>query len=149
MKGFNDAYGFQKGDELIRLGGSALRRALDDRLDYVGHIHGNRFVLLLQSTDWRDRLSLALEVFRSQLNMLLSNEVLVDGGFVWKGKRGRTEKRPPPRLAIGAAVITPSQFESRHDVMETARGANLLAKGQAGSNIHVIDADPQHGNRAA
>ncbi|MCY7389702.1 MAG: GGDEF domain-containing protein [Burkholderiales bacterium] len=149
MKGFNDAYGFQKGDELIRLGGSALRQALDERVDFVGHIHGNRFVLLLQSVDWRERLAAALEVFQAQLNALLSNEILVDGGFVWKGKRGRTENRPPPRLAIGASVIVPAQCESRHDVMASAREANVLAKNNAGSNIHVVDAGKHPSNLAA
>ena len=149
MKGFNDAYGFQKGDELIRLGGSALRRALDERVDYVGHIHGNRFVLLLQSTDWHERLSVALAVFQTQLDVLLADEILVDGGFVWKGKRGRTENRPPPRLAIGASVIIPGQCESRHDVMAIAREANTLAKNQAGSNIYAARTDHHQGDRAA
>ena len=149
MKGFNDACGFQKGDELIRLGGFALRGALDERVDYVGHIHGNRFVLLMQSAKWREQLSVALDGFQGQLNALLSNEVLVDGGFVWKGKRGRTEMRPPPRMAIGAAIIIPAQCESRHDVMASARGANVLAKNQAGSNIYVVEACLQEGDLAA
>ena len=148
MRGFNDAHGFQEGDELIRLGGFALRGALDERVDYVGHIHGNRFVLLMQSANWRERLSVALDGFQGQLNALLSNEVLVDGGFVWKGKRGRTETRPPPRLAIGAAIIIPAHCESRHDVMASAREANVLAKNQAGSNIYVVEACPKEGDLA-
>ena len=149
MKGFNDAYGFQKGDELIRLGGFALRGALDERVDFVGHIHGNRFVLLLQSADWRDRLSVALDLFQAQLDALLSNDILIDGGFVWKGKRGRTEIRPPPRMAVGAAIIIPADCESRHDVMASAREANVLAKNQVGSNIYVVDACPQEGDLTA
>ncbi len=149
MKGFNDAYGFQKGDELIRLGGAALHQAMDGRVDFVGHIHGNRFVLLLQSADWRERLSIALAEFQMQLTALLSDEILIDGGFLWQGRRGRTENRPPPRLVIGASAIIPAQCESRHDVMAIAREANSLAKNQAGSNIYVVDADPHHGNRAA
>ena len=55
MKGFNVALGFQKCDDMIRLCGLALRAARDSRVDFVGHINGNRFVLLLQSGDWRER----------------------------------------------------------------------------------------------
>ena len=149
MKGFNDAYGFQKGDELIQLCGSALRRALDDRVDFVGHIHGNRFVLLLQSADWRDRLSVAMNEFQTQIEMRMANEILVDGGFIWKGKRGRIENRPPPRLVIGAAKIIPTQFESRHEVMASAREANTIAKSRPGSNIHVADTVQHVDNLAA
>ena len=93
-----------------------MRSALDDGDDFVGHIHGNRFVLLLQSADWRDRLSVALKEFQTQIEMRMVDEILVDGGFVWKGKCGRIENRSPPRLVIGAAKIIPTQFESWHEV---------------------------------
>ncbi len=137
MKGFNDAHGFQKGDDLIRLCGLALRTALDSRVDFVGHIGGNRFVLLLQSGDWPERLDYALADFQRQLEIRMPSETLVDGGFIWKGKRGRVEHRPAPRLAIGAAVITSAQCESRHDVMESARRATDIAKSRIGSNIYI------------
>ncbi|MEO8386727.1 MAG: diguanylate cyclase, partial [Betaproteobacteria bacterium] len=146
MKGFNDAHGFQKGDDLIRLCGLALRSALDSRVDFVGQISGNRFVLLLQSSDWRDRLAHALADFQRQLEMRMPSETLVDGGFVWEGKRGRIEHRPAPRLAIGAAVIAPTQCESRHDVMARARRATDMAKSRIGSNIYVDAATPETGS---
>jgi GGDEF domain-containing protein len=140
MKGFNDALGFQKGDDLIRLCGLALRAALDSRVDFVGQIGGNRFVLLLQSGDWRDRLARALADFQRQLAIRMPGETLVDGGFIWKGKRGRVEHRPAPRLAVGAAVISLVQCESRHDVMASARQATDIAKSRIGSNIYVEEA---------
>lgn len=139
MKGFNDAFGFQRGDELIRMAGAVLGEAAEPRHDLVGHIYGNRFVLLMQSCDWRQRLESALMSFRSRIEGMLPADVLERGSITWRGRHGRTENRALPRMAIGAAVIAPEQCESRHEVMAIARGANGLARQMAGSAVHVID----------
>ncbi len=139
MKGFNDAFGFQRGDELIRMAGAVLSEAMESRHDLVGHIYGNRFVLLMQSRDWQQRLEIALASFRSRIEALLPADVIERGTIMWRGRHGRTENRPLPRMAIGAAVIAPEQFESRHEVMAIARGANGLARQMTGSAVHVVD----------
>ena len=149
MKGFNDACGFQSGDDLIRLGGQVLRSAVDERHDLIGHIHGNQFVLLLQSKDWRERLNTALANFCEELAMRVPAEVRAHGNFTWKGRRGHTEQRPLPRLAIGVANISPEACESRHEVMAIAREVGTLAKKRSGSNIFLLEADQQENGMAA
>lgn len=71
--------------------------------------------------------------------MHIVDQVLVDDGFVRKSKRGRIENRPLPWLVIGPALIIPTQFESRHDVMESAPDANTIAKSRSGSNMYVAE----------
>ena len=143
MKGFNDAYGFQKGDELIRLGGDMLNAALDAHHDFVGHIYGNRFVLLLQNAQWHAKLTDMLSQFESRLASLLSPEIAARGNFVWQSSRGEKEIqiRPLPRLAIGAVEISAAAYESRHDVMSAVREAVQHAKAQPGSNIVLLNSD--------
>jgi len=138
MKGFNDACGFQRGDDLIRLAGNVLYAALDDRRDLIGHIYGNRFVLLMQSEDWRQRLESALEKFRAELGPLLPADARTRNGFVWTGRHGHVEQRALPRLAIGAATISSQDYESRHEVMAVAREANARANKCAGSNVFLL-----------
>jgi GGDEF domain-containing protein len=135
MKGFNDTYGFQKGDELIRLGGEVLTAVVDGHYDFVGHIYGNRFVMLLQSVDWQTRLTEAMDRFNLSLQTMLTEEIVARGSFVWMGRRGNTEIRPLPRLVIGAAGITSEVCESRHQVMAAAREAVNQAKLTGGSNL--------------
>lgn len=139
MKGFNDACGFQRGDDLIQSAGNVLRSVVDHRHDMIGHIYGNRFVLLWQSADWQQRLATTLEKFREELAVLLPVDARAHGGFVWKGRHGQIEQRPLPRLAIGAAIISPDLCESRHEVMAVAREANAGAKQRAGSNVFVLE----------
>jgi len=141
MKGFNDAFGFQRGDDLIRMAGSVLSGSVEERHDLVGHIYGNRFVLLMQSSDWRQRLETALISFRARVADMLPPEILAQGSIAWRGRHGHAENRPLPRMVIGAAVITPEQCESRHEVMAIARGAAASARQQSGSVVYVLDAD--------
>ena len=138
MKGFNDAFGYQRGDDLIRMAGSVLAAAVEERHDLVGHIYGNRFVLLMQSPDWRLRVETALAAFRSRLADMLSTEILERGSIIWVGRRGQIEFRPVPRMAIGAVLIAPEQCESRHEVMALAREAAVHAREQPGSGM-VVD----------
>lgn len=141
MKGFNDAYGFQKGDELIRLAGDMLKTALDAQHDFVGHIYGNRFVLLLQNAQWHAKLTEMLAQFDASLTSLLSPEIVARGNFLWKSRRGdkETEIRPLPRLAIGAVEISAETYESRHDVMSAVRVAAQSAREQTGSKIILLN----------
>ena len=138
MKGFNDTYGFAKGDELIRATGLALRDAGDTSSDFTGHIYGNRYLVLAQSADWESRLRLALEKFSSNLREQLSEEEILRGNFIWKGRRGTTEVRPLPRLVIGVVEVSEDKWESRHDVMAAVREANARAKMKAGNNIEIM-----------
>ena len=141
MKGFNDAYGFQKGDELIRLGGDMLKTALNSQHDFVGHIYGNRFVLLLQNEHWQPQLTAMLKHFESRLTALLSADIVQRGNFLWQSRDSNraAEVRPLPRLAIGAVEINADVYESRHDVMSAVRDAVNRAKAQRGSNIVLLD----------
>ena len=100
MKGFNDAFGYQRGDDLIRMAGSVLAAAVEERHDLVGHIYGNRFVLLMQSADWRLRVETALAAFRSRLADMLSTEILERGSIIWVGREAAGHAREQPGSAI-------------------------------------------------
>ncbi len=149
MKGFNDAYGFARGDELIRLGSESLLRALDERHDFVGHVNANRFMLLLQSRDWRGQLELAIADFQQRLHTLLSDDIVARGSFVWRSRSGATEMRAFPRLVIGAAEIASPAFDSRHQVMAATREALAAAKALPGNQLYCLGPQPASGGMAA
>ena len=53
FKPYNDIYGYRRGDEIIQMLGRILVETCDERVDFVGHIGGDDFVILLQSPDWQ------------------------------------------------------------------------------------------------
>jgi GGDEF domain-containing protein len=55
FKPFNNQYGYLRGDEMIRLAARTLVAHCNPRRDFVGHVRGDDFVLLLQYADWLER----------------------------------------------------------------------------------------------
>ena len=56
FKPFNDRYGFWKGDDIILKTAACIREHMDLLHDFLGHVGGDDFVLVMQSADWQARL---------------------------------------------------------------------------------------------
>ena len=63
FKPFNDAYGYAHGDQVLLHVAQLLREAGAPRSDFIGHLGGDDFVLLLRSPDWQNRLRWAVTEF--------------------------------------------------------------------------------------
>lgn len=143
MRGLNDGEGFAKGDALIHSVARSLEAACERGLDFVGHVAGGRFVVLMQSTDWRERAERVLAQFPSLVAAQAHASVVERGYFVLASRDGREQVRPLPKLAIGILPVLPGLFESRHDVLLTAKLATRAALAQPSSAIHI---DERHAN---
>jgi diguanylate cyclase (GGDEF)-like protein len=74
FKSYNDHYGYLQGDQVILQLAALLRSTLSQRLDFVGHVGGDDFVLLMRSRDWRARVDLVLERFATVTARLEQNQ---------------------------------------------------------------------------
>jgi EAL domain-containing protein (putative c-di-GMP-specific phosphodiesterase class I)/GGDEF domain-containing protein len=57
FKPFNDIYGYGRGDEVLLCLAQCLNDRVDPSRDFVGHIGGDDFLLVLGPEDWRKRLN--------------------------------------------------------------------------------------------
>ncbi|MDD5249967.1 MAG: GGDEF domain-containing protein, partial [Rhodocyclaceae bacterium] len=89
FKPYNDTYGYRQGDQMIQLLGGILAEACDARLDFVGHIGGDDFMLLLQSPDWQQRVAAALRKFDDSLADLIDPAHIRIGGYHGEDRRGQ------------------------------------------------------------
>ena len=55
FKPFNDHYGYWRGDQMIRLVARLATTHCDARRDFVGHVGGDDFMLIFQSSNWLQR----------------------------------------------------------------------------------------------
>ena len=143
LRGLNDAVGFQQGDALIHSAARLLESVCQPGVDFVGHVAGSRFALLVQSEDWQPRAERALDGWPGLLKEHVPAEVLDLGYFAARTRDGQDRVRPLPRLAIGVLPVLPGVFESRHEVVQAVREAVRRALAQPGSSYYV---DEQHGN---
>jgi GGDEF domain-containing protein len=143
MRGLNDSEGFAAGDALIHATARLLEEACQHGVDFAGHVTGVRFVMLVQSEDWKPRAERLLERFAASLDAHLGDEVRDRGYFTVKRRDGRDYVRPLPKLAIGILPVLPGVFESKHEVIAVAKRASEKARAHTASAIHV---DHEHGN---
>jgi diguanylate cyclase (GGDEF)-like protein len=137
FKPYNDVYGYHKGDEMIQLTGRVLSWACDPKLDFIGHLGGDDFILLMQSRDWKARSEQALRSFEQAASLLFTPEHLSAGGYQSEDRNDNIVFHPLSSLSIGAVQITPNQFLSHNEVSAAATQAKKMAKHIVGNSLFI------------
>ncbi len=137
FKPFNDTYSYRKGDEMIQLTGRVLNWACDPRLDFIGHIGGDDFILLMQSRDWKTRCEQALRSFEQAAGLMYREEHVSAGGYRSESRDGIVKFHPLTSLSIGAVPVSPGLFMSHHEVSAAMSDAKKLAKKIPGNCLFV------------
>jgi len=137
FKPYNDTYGYRRGDQLIQFLGGLLSEAGDARVDFVGHIGGDDFMMLVQSQDWQQRLTQLLRRFDDGLAGFVDAEHLQAGGYGGEDRKGRPVFHALPTLSIGCLLVEPGQFHSHHEVAAAVSEAKKQAKKIQGSSLFI------------
>lgn len=142
FKPFNDLYGYHLGDELIQLAGQQLTTAIDPERDFVGHLGGDDFIILLQSTDWLERLNRVRDGFTGGARGVFLPEHLAAGGYRMLNRAGETVFFPLTSMSIGVVCVRPGQYRSHHELAAAATSAKKFAKKTPGGSVFVERRDP-------
>jgi diguanylate cyclase (GGDEF)-like protein len=137
FKPYNDVYGYHKGDEMIQLCGRVLSWACDPKLDFIGHLGGDDFILLMQSRDWKARLEQALRSFEQAASLLFTPDHLSVGGYESEDRNNNVVFHQLTSLSIGAVPIAPKQYFSHNEVSASATQAKKMAKRTAGNSLFI------------
>lgn len=109
----------------------------DPHVDFVGHIGGDDFMLLLQSEDWEDRCGRMLRQFDEHMLGLLAPEDLMRGGLTGEDRRGKPSFHALPSLSIGCVRVGSGIFSSHHEISVAVGYAKRQAKKTPGSFVFV------------
>jgi diguanylate cyclase (GGDEF)-like protein len=137
FKPFNDVYGYRKGDEMIQLAGKVLNNVCDPQCDFIGHIGGDDFILVLESADWEKRCNRALASFAQTSPVLFEARHRSNGGYSSEDRQGRVVHHPLPTLSIGVVCANAESFHSHHEIAEAATAAKKMAKNIPGNSLFV------------
>lgn len=141
FKPFNDIYGYGRGDEVLLCLAQCLNDRVDPSRDFVGHIGGDDFLLVLGPQDWRRRLTQLLDDFQTQCRRFYRSEHLDAGCFVALNRQGVRQEFALLSLSIGVVHLYPQscgQLDASQ-LAEMASQAKHHAKNVPGYSIHVID----------
>jgi diguanylate cyclase (GGDEF)-like protein len=140
FKEFNDRYGYNRGDGVIRLLAIILRdvvRALAPG-GFVGHIGGDDFIFSVPLEYMERTCDEILDLFDELIPYQYSPEDRKTGYYVGKDRRGNVHRIPLMTLSIG--VVTNQFQEFAHPAQASERCAEMktYAKSIPGS-VYVVD----------
>ncbi|MBC8995913.1 EAL and GGDEF domain-containing protein [Pseudomonas sp. N40(2020)] len=141
FKPFNDIYGYGRGDEVLLCLAQCLNERVDPSRDFVGHIGGDDFLLVLGPEDWRKRLNQLLDDFQSQCRRFYRPEHLEAGCFIAPNRQGIRQEFPLLSLSIGVVHLHPeacAQLDAGQ-LAEMASQAKHHAKNVPGYSVHLLD----------
>lgn len=124
FKPFNDIYGYGKGDEVLLGLAQILRNLCDPRCDFVGHIGGDDFMLVLRSADWRERLQLLDQRFQQLCAALYRPEHLAAGGFSAPDRHGQWRDYALLQLSVGVVQLP----ADGHGVLDPGELAEMASR---------------------
>ncbi|MBD8593083.1 EAL and GGDEF domain-containing protein [Pseudomonas sp. CFBP 8758] len=141
FKPFNDIYGYARGDEVLLCLAQCLSERVDPSRDFVGHIGGDDFILVISPADWCRRLSQLQEDFQHQCRRFYRPEHLQAGCFLATDRRGEQQRFALLSLSIGVVHLRAEacSLMDGSQLAEMASQAKHLAKEVLGSSVHVID----------
>lgn len=111
FKPFNDVYGYWRGDDMIMLTADVIKRHCDPQRDFVGHVGGDDFVVLLRSPDWMARIERIIAEFNEGAMALYDEQGRRNGGIEAEDRYGVPRFFPFVTLGVGALTVTPSLCE--------------------------------------
>lgn len=142
FKAFNDHYGFDKGDEAIKLTAdviiNAIHKAGGDEKDFIGHIGGDDFVMITDPNKVDLVCQEIIKEFDKAIPDLYSKEDRQRGYIMSLNRKGEKEEFPIMTISIG--VVTNKKRNLSHLAQVSAIGAEVkeYAKTFFGSN-YIVD----------
>lgn len=141
FKGFNDYYGFKRGDEIIKYTASVILKAVrshGNANDFIGHIGGDDFVAVTTPAKMYD----ICETIVKQFDRGITNyydEVDRERGYISvKNRKGELEKFEIMSISIG--VITNLKKEITHIGEVSVLGSQMKrAAKTSGNSAYVVD----------
>lgn len=132
FKPFNDAFGYGAGDEVILSLSRILCLTVDPQQDFVGHVGGDDFIVVLRSKNWQQRCEAILSAF-SETSMQFLPDQQMD---YWSNDRqGQRQKFGPLTLAIGCVSPDVTICKTHHQVSQLLADAKHSAKMQGGNHL--------------
>lgn len=121
FKVFNNQYGHHAGDQVLIMFAELLRRHVAKSKNFIGHIGGDDFVMVLPSREWQPLIARVFESFQNKIVKFYSEQDVQQGGVQVSQFNGDIVLAPLIHLSAGVLTIHDEYVESFDRVL-----ANLI-----------------------
>ena len=137
FKAFNDKYGFERGDEIIKNTARILISSVQEKgnpEDFIGHIGGDDFVVITTPNNIDPLYNAIIQKFDTLAPTLYSKEDLAMGYIVGKDRQGNKAMIPLVSISIGVVTNEKNKITHMGQVGEIGAELKKYAKSLDGSN---------------
>ncbi|GAB2800348.1 bifunctional diguanylate cyclase/phosphodiesterase [Halomonas shantousis] len=137
FKAYNDAYGYVHGDQVITALSRLLLQHANGDNDFVGHVGGDDFMMMLPI----DRASIIctaiLKDFERLAPEFYSPEHRLQGGLRTTNRQGEEIYFPIVTLSIALQPVTPESHGNAHDIANSLSELKHQAKQLLGNSLFI------------
>jgi len=138
FKPFNDVYGYDAGDEIIKAVAHILNQCVPAESGRVGHIGGDDFIVIFTCDDWRARCESILESFNNTVPAYYRDNDIKAGGIHTENRAGESCFFPLISLSVGLVdPLSTSLCRSHVDLADLASEAKKMAKKTTGNSLFI------------
>ena len=119
FKAYNDVYGFENGDGILRFVATILGE-LAPKDCFIGHVGGDDFLVVLPSYDGQDLCRRIISRFDEGIRKYYSADDLKQGYLVARNRRGEEEQFPVMSLSISGVTNRSRKFGTIYELSEYA-----------------------------
>jgi len=136
FKAYNDFYGYERGDHMIILVADLLQK-MSIEGDFVGHIGGDDFVMLLAGEAWETRIWEILDHFKESSQMLYDPSERDQKCIESTDRAGEIQMFDLASLSVSALQCFPGQFTSHLEASEVIAEIKHRSKKIRGNSLVV------------
>lgn len=123
FKEFNQRYGVNRGDEVIKYNASLILKALKDSgspSDFLSHLQGDNFIFITLPEAVETIANRIIKAFDLGINSFYDEEDRKRGHILIKNRKGEIQKIPILRISIGVVTNENYPFLSTAQIIQTA-----------------------------
>ncbi|MBI4259408.1 MAG: response regulator [Actinobacteria bacterium] len=140
FKAYNDHYGFQRGDRVIRAAARVLQDATDEFAGadgFVGHVGGDDFVAVLPPEIAEEAAKAICERFDREIQGHYDRDDLERGYVEVEDRKQNLQRFPLVSISIGIATTATRRFSHPGEAVDIATEMKRFAKQQIGSSYAI------------
>ena len=136
FKAYNEHYGFERGDDVLRITGQLLRDVVNELAEdgsFIGHVGGDDFVVVADPGSAPAIADRIIERFDAQAGDFYSDEDRERGYIEVENRRGDLQRFPIQSISIGVATTDRRHFSHYAEVVAVAAEMKEFTKRTPGS----------------
>jgi PleD family two-component response regulator len=142
FKPFNDRFGFSTADLVIESLGTILKQLVAGTDHFAGHIGGDDFVVMCETSAARRLVEEAQVRFREALARHVPAEVVQKGAYRGRLRNGTDAEVPLTRIACALLHLDPANAPTLPELGELAAATKERAKSPEGGGVVEVEVRP-------